>query len=272
LNVSRLTSINNIDELATALPLLISLLSREASTEIVLDGIISLLNRIGDSREVAALLTRALMESSAAPMYSSDSIFGLPITTITLDIEDQSNSKLINEILDSYNNYQLHLSPRIGIALKFGGKDILRDYSEKVVSIIRTGGLVSMARNKSRSLNGIHKLISNKVSSGTVATLQSLSINLPRLAYQSNKDETYFRARLALMIKPALSAMSIRRKHFTILLERVCYHTVRCQHSVHAWNPHYCYQPYRAKESVNDILGHEINNGGIEISKMLKLL
>jgi hypothetical protein len=100
---------------------------------------------------------------------------------------------LINEILDSYNNYLNFTSvPRIGIALKFGGKDILRDYSEKVVSIIRTGGLVSMARNKSRSLNGIHKLVSNKVSSGTVATLQSLSINLPRLAYQSNKDETYF--------------------------------------------------------------------------------
>src|ERR671919_454583 len=221
LNVSRLTSINNIDELATALPLLISLLSRESSTEIVLDGITSLLNRIGDSREVVALLTRALMESSAAPMYSSDSIFGLPITTITLDIGDESNSKLINEILDSYNYYLNFTSvPRIGIALKFGGKDILRDYSEKVVSIIRTGGLVSMARNKSRSLNGIHKLISNKVSSGTVATLQSLSINLPRLAYQSNKDETYFRARLALMIKPALSAMSTRKKALMDLVRK----------------------------------------------------
>ena len=54
LNVSRLASIKNIDELATALPLLISLLSRESSTEIVLDGITSLLNRIGDSREVAS--------------------------------------------------------------------------------------------------------------------------------------------------------------------------------------------------------------------------
>ena len=181
-------------------------------------------------------------------MYSSDSIFGLPITTINLDIEDQSNSKLINEILDSYNNYLNFTSvPRIGIALKFGGKDILRDYSEKVVSIIRTGGLVSMARNKSRSLNGIHKLISNKASSGTVATLQSLSINLPRLAYQSNKDETYFRARLALMIKPALSAMSIRKRALTDLIRKGMLPTLSSEHSVHAaWNPYYCYQPYRS--------------------------
>lgn len=273
LNVSRLTSINNIDELATALPLLISLLSREASTEIVLDGITSLLNRIGDSREVAALLTRALLESSAAPMYSSDSIFGLPITTITLDIEDQSNSKLINEILDSYNNYLNFTSvPRIGIALKFGGKDILRDYSEKVVSIIRTGGLVSMARNKSRSLNGIHKLISNKVSSGTVATLQSLSINLPRLAYQSNKDETYFRARLALMIKPALSAMSIRKKALTDLIRKGMLPTLSSSTQFTQLGTHTTVINLTgAKESVNDILGHEINNGGIEIlQKVLK--
>lgn len=273
LNVSRLASIKNIDELATALPLLISLLSREASTEIVLDGITSLLNRIGDSREVAALLTRALMESSAAPMYSSDSIFGLPITTIALDIEDQSNSKLINEILDSYNNYLNFTSvPRIGIALKFGGKDILRDYSEKVVSIIRTGGLVSMARNKSRSLNGIHKLISNKVSSGTVATLQSLSINLPRLAYQSNKDETYFRARLALMIKPALSAMSIRKKALTDLIRKGMLPTLSSSTQFTQLGTHTTVINLTgAKESVNDILGHEINNGGIEIlQKVLK--
>jgi len=43
-------------------------------------------------------------------------------------------------------------------------------------------------------------------------SLHSLSINLPRLAYESNKDETYFRAKLALMIKPSLAAMSLRKK------------------------------------------------------------
>ena len=43
-------------------------------------------------------------------------------------------------------------------------------------------------------------------------SLHLLSINLPRLAYESNKDETYFRAKLALMIKPALAAMSLRKK------------------------------------------------------------
>jgi len=43
-------------------------------------------------------------------------------------------------------------------------------------------------------------------------SLHLLSINLPRLAYESNKDETYFRAKLALMMKPSLAAMSLRKK------------------------------------------------------------
>ena len=273
LNVSRLSSINNVDELATALPILVSLLSRESSTEIVLDGIIPLLNRIADSREIVTLFTRALMESSVAPTYSSNSMFGLPITTITLDIVDQSNSKLINAILDSYNNYLNFTSvPRIGMALKFGNKDNLRDYSAKVAAIVRTGGLVSIVKNGSRSLNGIHKLISNKVSSGTIATLQSLSINLPRLAFQSNRDETYFRARLALMLKPALTAMSIRKKILTDLIRKGMLPMLSSSTQfTQLGTSNIVINLTGAKESVHNILGHDINNGGIEIlQKVLK--
>ncbi len=50
--------------------------------------------------------------------------------------------------------------------------------------------------------------------------MQSLTINLPRLAFESSKDETYFRARLALMMKPALSAMSLRKKDISDLTRR----------------------------------------------------
>ena len=273
LSVSRLSSINNLDELTTALPILVSLLSRESSTEIVLDGIIPLLNRIADSREVATLLTRALLASSAASSYSLNSLFGLPITTINLDIDDQSNSKLTSAILDSYNNY-VHLTavPRIGLSLKFNSKDNLTDYSAKVASIIRTGGLVSILKKELRSLNGVHKFIGSKVSAGTIATLQSLSINLPRLAYQSNKDETYFRARLALMIKPALSAMSIRKKALIDLMRKGMLPTLASSTQfMQLGTSNIVINLTGAKESVHDILGHDINEGGIEIlQKVLK--
>jgi ribonucleoside-triphosphate reductase len=46
--------------------------------------------------------------------------------------------------------------------------------------------------------------------------LHGLSLNLPRLAYDSNQDETYFRAKLALLIGVAAEALSTRRR----LIER----------------------------------------------------
>jgi ribonucleoside-triphosphate reductase len=158
------------------------------------------------------------------------------------------------------------------MALKFGNKDNLRDYSAKVAAIVRTGGLVSIVKNGSRSLNGIHKLISNKVSSGTVATLQSLSINLPRLAYQSNRDETYFRARLALMLKPALTAMSIRKKTLTDLIRKGMLPMLSSSTQfTQLGTSNIVINLTGAKESVHNILGHDINNGGIEIlQKVLK--
>ena len=267
LNVSSLSSINNIDELTTALPLLISLLSRESSTEIVLDGIIPLLSRMADSARVVNLLTRALMESSAAPTYSFNSLLGLPITTLNLDIDDQPNPKLINAILDSYYNYiNFTTVPRIGLSLRFGSKDRLISYSAKLASIIRTGGLVSLIRSGSRSMNGIHKLINSRFSSGAIATLQSLSINLPRLAYQSNKDETYFRARLALMIKPALSAMSIRKKALIDLVRKGMLPTLASSTQLmQLGTSNIVINLTGAKESVHDILGYDMNDGGMEI-------
>ncbi len=272
LSVSRQPSINNTEKFATALPILVSLLSRESSTEVVLDGIVPLLNRIADSRDVVALLTRALMESSTAPTYSANAMFGFPIATLPLDIGDRSNFKLINAILDSYNNYlKFTPVPRIGIALNFGGRDDLRDYAAKVSSIIRTGGLVSLVKNGSRSLTGIHKSIGDKFS-GTIATLQSLSINLPRLAYQSNKDETYFRARLALMIKPSLSAMSIRKKALTDLIRKGMLPMLSSSTQfTQLGTSNIIINITGIRESVHDILGHDINNSGMEVlQKVLK--
>jgi ribonucleoside-triphosphate reductase len=45
-----------------------------------------------------------------------------------------------------------------------------------------------------------------------VSVLHGLSLNLPRLAYDSNQDETYFRAKLALLIGVAADALQTRRR------------------------------------------------------------
>jgi len=108
--------------------------------------------------------------------------------------------------------------------------------------------------------------VDTKTAGTTVINLQSLSINLPRLAFESNKDETYFRARLALLMKPALAAMSLRKKEITDL-------TRRGLNPILANNTQYMQKSsitlvvnlIGLKEAVFGILGYKDNKAGQEI-------
>lgn len=268
LNVSRIPAIKNSDDLGIALPILISLLSREVSTEIVLDGIIPLLleDQIREPNEIASRFENILMASSVAPSYSPA---GLPVTTITVQL-DKFDRKSIDAVLSGYRSYIASTPvPRIGISLI--NNDKLRDYTDTIASIVRAGGIVSILQNGSRSINGVRKNMGDK-SSGTVMTLQSLSINLPRLAYQSNKDETYFRARLALMIKPALSAMSMRKKAITDLIRKQMIPVIaNSAQFIQLGTTNVIINLTGIEESVYKILGHDASNDGAEIlQKVLK--
>ena len=268
LNVSRIPAIKNSDDLGIALPILISLLSREVSTEIVLDGIIPLLleDQIREPNEIASRFENILMASSVAPSYSPA---GLPITTITVQL-DKFDKKSIDAVLSGYRSYIASTPvPRIGISLI--NNDKLRDYTDTIASIVRAGGIVSILQNGSRSNNGVRKNMGDK-GSGTVMTLQSLSINLPRLAYQSNKDETYFRARLALMIKPALSAMSMRKKAIADLIRKQMIPVIaNSAQFIELGTTNVIINLTGIEESVYKILGHDASNDGAEIlQKVLK--
>jgi len=89
---------------------------------------------------------------------------------------------------------------------------------------------------------------------------------MPRLAFESNKDETYFRARLALLMKPALSAMSLRKKEISDL-------TRRGLNPILASNTQYMQKGsvtlvvnlIGLKEAIYGILGYENNKAGQEI-------
>ena len=268
LNVSRIPAIKNSDDLGIALPILISLLSREVSTEIVLDGIIPLLleDQLREPNEIASRFENILIASSVAPSYSPA---GLPVTTITVQL-DKFDKKSIDAVLSGYRSYIASTPvPRIGISLI--NNDKLRDYTDTIASIVRAGGIVSILQNGSRSNNGVRKNMGDK-GSGTVMTLQSLSINLPRLAYQSNKDETYFRARLALMIKPALSAMSMRKKAIADLIRKQMIPVIaNSAQFIELGTTNVIINLTGIEESVYKILGHDASNDGAEIlQKVLK--
>src|ERR687889_1986307 len=202
LNMARIPPIKSSDDAVTTLPALVSLLSREASTEVVLEGYASaLLNNVHDPEDIASRFARALLASSGAPSYSA----GMPVTMIAVQTDSLAAQQL-NALLDGYRKYVNNTPiPRLGLSLS--GR--MTDSLEHILAVVRSGGMVSIGNNKVRASNGIKKA---DVKATAAMSLHLLSINLPRLAYESNKDETYFRAKLALMIKPSLAAMSLRKK------------------------------------------------------------
>jgi len=213
LDVTRIPSIKNPDNFASLLSMIISLISKEASQEVVMDGLPQLLSKHSkDITDLERKLTNAFSTASTSPKYNKAP------TVISFTLQLGVDTKIINVILAAYKEYtKITPIPKIGLIIDYG-KGKISDVSEILAEIISLGGYVLFAKEQTSS-KGILRA-DNKATGSTSIKLESLSINLPRLAFESNKDETYFRARLALMMKPALSSMSLRKKDVSDLTRR----------------------------------------------------
>src|SRR5215208_2415934 len=178
LNMTRIPQIKSSDDAVTTLPALVSLLSREASTEVVLEGYASaLLNNVNDPEDIASRFARALLASSGAPSYSA----GMPVTTLAVQT-DSLDAQQLNALLDGYRKYVNNTPiPRLGLSLS--GR--MTDSLDHIIAAVRSGGIISVGNNKVRASNGIKKA---DVKATVAMSLHMLSINLPMLSYVSNKD------------------------------------------------------------------------------------
>jgi ribonucleoside-triphosphate reductase (formate) len=259
LGVTRMPPINTLGELATSLSLLTSLLFREASQEVIMDGLVTILQKYSKNLgEVEEKITTAFAATSTAPKFSKNG------TLASFRITLGTDSKLIGAILAGYKKYVKSTPiPSIGIIIDYE-KGKVSEFSDILSEIVALGGRVSFSKSMMVSNKGI--LRSDTKTAGTTINLQSLSINMPRLAFESNKDETYFRARLALLMKPALAAMSLRKKEISDL-------TRRGLNPILANNTQYMQKGsvtlvvnlIGLKEAVFGILGYENDKAGQEI-------
>ena len=259
LDVSRIPASKQLDEITTSLSVIISLLSKEASQEIVLDGLVQLFSKHSKSLpELEEKLTNAFATASTTSKYNKTS------TSVSIRLQLGSDTKIIHSIINAYKNYtKITPMPKIGLIIDHD-KGKITDVSESTAEIILLGGNVMFAKGQTSSYgitNGSVK------STGPLSiTLQSVSINLPRLAFESNKDETYFRARLALLMKPALSSMALRKKDISDL-------TRRGLNPILAKNTQYMQRSSVSlvvnlvglKEAVFNILGFQDNKEGRDI-------
>lgn len=259
LDASRIPSIKNIDELCSSLSMIISLISKEASQEVVLDGLVALLSKhTKDSTSIEQQLTNAFATTSTSSKYNKTP------TQVSLRLQLGNDQKLITAILTAYKNYsKITPIPKIGIIIDHE-KGKISDYSSLIAEIISLGGKVMITKGESSSFAIQNS--SSKTAGSIAIKLQSVSINLPRLAFESNKDETYFRARLALLMKPAIASMAIRKKDISDL-------TRRGLNPIIAKNTQYMQRGSISlvvnlvglKEAVFNILGYEDNKDGREV-------
>jgi len=269
LNVSRIGSIKSVDDLCSCLALINMLLSREASTEVLVDEIMPLIQRCGSDTSLANKLAKALIIGSSAPSYAPTS----PITSLNVNL-DGSEKKHVDALLKGYETY-VHATPmpRTGLVLTYSNGAV-NDYADKISNIVRAGGAITLLNNPKqiRSSMGVSKSLGDGQSVNTMMSLQSLAINLPRLAYESNKDETYFRARLALLIKPAVTALSMRKKTITDLTRKGLIPTLaNITQFMQRGSANMVVNLVGLHESVANILGYDDTNSCLDVvQKVIK--
>ena len=263
LGVTRLSQPKTLDDLATLLSTFFMLISKETSQEVVIDELIPVLTKYSkNASEIEKMLHKVLTVSSTSINFDK-----LP-TIISFRIPLSADQKTIQAVLSAYKSYvESTPLPKVGLVIDYE-KGKISNVSNILAEIISIGGIVIFSKGLC-STNGT-KL--QEKTSTTSIILGSVSINLPRLAFESNKDETYFRARLALLMKPVISSMAIRKQDVSDLTRRgvnpiIANSTQFMQRS----NVSLVLNLVGLEEAVFKILDHkEIKDGNVILGKVLE--
>jgi len=255
--VTRIPAPKTLDDLGKTLPMIFNLLSKESSQEVVVDDLATVLGKFSKNiPDIEKMLVDVFAMSS-----TSTSLDKAP-TTLSFRIPLSADKKLVDAIISAYNTFtKATPSPKIGLVIDYE-KGKVADHSDILAQTISLGGNVTFSKGPS-SINAIKN--SSKSTEPSIK-LGSLSINLPRLALESSKDETYFRARLVLLMKPAIAAMATRKKDVSDLIRRgvnpiLAEKTQFMQKN----NTSIILNLVGLKEAVYKILGHKDDKEGKEI-------
>ena len=212
-DVSRMPAAADLDDLISLITMSITLAHKEASSEVVMDGLVSLLSGYRNGKaDLGHKLARAFMVSSTTSQYDVAS------TAVLFRLQMGDDEGTVGEVLDAYRMYAERTSaPKIGVIIDYEQAGI-GEMSERLAAIIHAGGRVAFAKgqvSESGITNG-----ENRNGGMPSIHLCSVSINLPRLALDPSEDEAYFRTKLAILMKPVLEAMILRRRRVADLIRK----------------------------------------------------
>ena len=265
LTVSRIFQANTVLTPSSIVSIILSLLSREASREIVIEGFLDFIQK---NSETGSLLRDNI--ENIFFLTSTISSYGSFSPRVTLSINSSNyDISIVNSLLEGYEKYiSITAIPTIALSFVYDDLDHIDPFIDKLVQLAKSGGIISFSKKKVRSRYGLCKS-EEMPNTSTVVVLQSLSINLPRIAYQSNKDETYFRARLAILLKPLLSIITQRFLSILNLIQNGTIPIVsQSTSNLQLGKIDAMVNLVGIQESVYDILGyHPENNEGQNVIK-----
>jgi len=179
LNVSRVPQPKTLDDLSVLLPMILSLIAKEASQEVVIDELPTVLGKISKNlKDIEENLLRIFKLSSTSISYDKSP------TVISFRLPLSADQKIVKSILSAYKSY-LEITPlsKIGLVIDYE-KGKISEISDVLSTIISIGGNVIFSKG-SCSTNGILKAEEKHI--GTSIKLGSLTINLPRLHLNQTK-------------------------------------------------------------------------------------
>ena len=264
LTISRIIKSNTFQTPESIVSIIFSLLSREASREIVIEGFLDFLQKKSEKGIlVKENIANIFFLTSTISSYGSFS----PNITLPIKLTNYERSN-VNSLLEGYEKYiTITPIPTIALSIVYADLTDLDPFIDKLIQLSKAGGIISFSKYKVRARYGLSKS-EEMPNTSTVVILQSLSINLPRIAYQSNKDETYFRARLAILLKPLLSIIAQRFLSISDLIQKGTIPIVsQTTSNLKLGKIEAMVNLVGIQESVYEILGYTPENNGDNVIK-----
>ena len=220
-HVPRFEALRSFDSAIDSLVMVTSLLSKEISNEICYDNLIPFLSKFYSPRsqeEQVRMFSRVLSSLAASTSFGGTRGITFRIGDPLREEDVSIQLELRESLLNAYARYAAVVPvPSVHLVVN-PGHYFDRRVIEGMVHVISEGGDIALESEGKYSFSGL-RLSSIGTSSGTNSTipdgmpvLQNLTINLPRLSYESNKDETYFRAKLAIVLQTAVNALARRKE------------------------------------------------------------
>ncbi len=194
---------NTDEENLTKLLSLSYLLTREAGREIFLAGFTDLAQKLDlDAKGYSSffyLMAYAYPEGSERPK-------------VELEVDAaKTTGGIFNSLFRGYLDYvKATPSPSIGLAI-INSEKLEKSAYRPLAEIARNNGMISLSKGSGRRRT-FQGLSVDDFKKGGPVVLDSISINLPRIALDAHNDEVYFRARVTMQLENAVNALRVRRR------------------------------------------------------------